>query len=130
MKYLNLFFILIFIVFGLLQLNDPDPLFWLAIYLSGAILCFLAVQKSDPFWLYYLLISFYFVFSTYLFFAKDGVLEWITRHNMKSITGSMDDESPWIEQTREFFGLLILLFAAVINFLRRLKTTRQKSEIL
>jgi hypothetical protein len=58
----------------------------------------------------------YFIYAVYLFVAEDGVLDWINKHNAENIAGTMKAEKPWIEETREFFGILILLVVLLINY--------------
>ncbi len=55
-------------------------------------------------------------YAALLFFAKDGVRNWITKYNHPSLTESMQATKPWIEKTREFFGLLIIIGALLINY--------------
>ena len=50
------------------------------------------------------------------FFAKDGVLDWLNKHNAEDIAATMKAEKPWIEETREFFGLVILVVVLAINY--------------
>jgi hypothetical protein len=50
-------------------------------------------------------------------FQKDGVRDWITKYNKPSLVESMQATKPYIEKTREFFGLLIIAGALLINYL-------------
>jgi hypothetical protein len=45
------------------------------------------------------------------------VLAWAQEHDAENIAQSMKATKPWIEQTREFFGLLILCVALVSNMI-------------
>lgn len=121
MKLINAFFAVIFLFSAGLQFNDPDPALWISIYGYGALACALAFAEKDN-WIWHLggLIVF-LVYAAYLFFVTNGVLFWITQHRSESIIGPMAHEKPWIELTREFFGLLILSFAHLLNLLFRLK---------
>lgn len=65
---------------------------------------------------YLFLIAFYLIYALILFFAKDGVRDWITKYNTPSITESMQAKKPYIEKTREFFGLLIISAALALNY--------------
>jgi len=120
-KIINPFFAVIFLISAGLQFNDPDPALWIAIYGYGALACALAfAEKDNRIWHLGGLIVF-LVYAAYLFFVTNGVLSWITQHKAESITGPMAHEKPWIELTREFFGLLILCFAHLLNLLFRFK---------
>lgn len=116
MKVFNLIFCLLFVFSAALQYNDPDPFLWIPIYMYGAVLCWLAFRNKYYPKAYLIGIFIYLGYAIYLFFAKDGVLDWITRHNAESITTSMKAEKPWIEETREFFGLIILVIVLVVDY--------------
>lgn len=115
MKFANIFFVIIFFLFAFLQLNDTDPLLWFSLYLVGAILCLLSFFKIDQSALLWLALIFYGIFAAYLFFSPNGVLSWYRDYNAENIAQSMTTKKPWIEATWEFFGLLILCFAIVLN---------------
>lgn len=42
---------LLFVLAALLQLNDPDPIAWIAVYGSAAAACALALRGGAPAWL-------------------------------------------------------------------------------
>jgi len=60
----------------------------------------------------------------YLFFTTDGVLDWIQKHNAEDIAGHMKATTPWIEDTREFFGLLILIAVLAVNYVHAKRKVR------
>jgi len=115
MKIFNIIFIFIFIFSAALQYNDPDPYIWVPIYLYGAYLCYQAIYKKYNLILYIIGLVIYIGYAVYLFFDKQGVLSWFGEHNAESITQSMKATKPWIEETREFGGLLILIVVLLIN---------------
>ena len=117
MKAANVFFIILFLLSALLQYNDPDPLIWIAIYLYGATLCLLALKGRYNIILYVAGLLIYVSYAAYLFFSDTGVLNWIKEHDAENIAQSMKATKPWIEETREFFGLIILIAALVINMI-------------
>ena len=116
MKVFNIIFCFLFIVSAALQYNDPDPYIWIPIYLIGATICFQASRgKNYP--VFTLLFSgLFLIYDLYLFFDKFGVLSWLNEHNAENIASSMKASAPWIEETREFFGLLILILVLMINY--------------
>ena len=116
MKILNIFFCIVFIIFAGLQYNDPDPYVWMPIYLYAAILCGLAANSKFYPRAYAVGIVVYAIYALYKFFCKDGVLDWMQLHNSENIAETMKAAKPWIEETREFFGLLILIGALLLNF--------------
>jgi hypothetical protein len=116
MKFFNLLFCLLFIFSAALQYNDPDPYVWMPIYMYGAVLCWLAFRNKFYPKACLIGIIVYSVYAAGLFFWKDGVWDWITQHHAEDIAATMKAEKPWIEETREFFGLVILIVVLAINF--------------
>jgi len=116
MLILNLFFFISFLIFAYFNLNDEDSWLWVPIYTIPAILCLLAVFDIWFSLLYLLLAFVYFLYATKLFFVKDGVLDWIKRYNTPSIVTSMKADKPYVEITREFFGLSIVIIVLLVNY--------------
>ncbi|WP_143304701.1 transmembrane 220 family protein [Chitinophaga vietnamensis] len=117
MKVFNIFFTVVFIIFAGLQYNDPDPYVWMPIYLYAAAFCYLGARKKFyPKW-YIAGILVYLAYAAYLFFTKDGVEDWVAQHHAESITQTMKATKPWIEQTREFFGLFICIGVLGIEYI-------------
>ena len=117
MKVFNLIFCLLFVISAGLQYNDPDPYIWMPIYLYGAVLCWLAFRNKFYPKAYLIGIVVYLVYAIGLFFWKNGVLDWMTKHNAEDIAATMKAEKPWIEETREFFGLVILIVVLAIDYI-------------
>ncbi len=113
---LNGVFCISFILFAYVNLNDKDSWLWVPIYLVAAICCGLAVFKYFYPMIYLVAIAFYLIYAIQLFFSKDGVRDWITVYKKPSIVESMQATKPYIEKTREFFGLLIISAALAINY--------------
>jgi hypothetical protein len=128
MKLFNIIFIVLFIISAGLQYNDPDPYIWIPIYLYGAFLCYLALKRRYIPVLFIGGLVVYGGYALYLFFDKEGVLNWAGEHGAESIVQSMKATKPWIEATREFGGLLILAISIIINmiWLNKPRTTTSK----
>ena len=124
MKIFNSIFILLFVLFAVLQYNDPDPYVWIPIYLLAAYLCWCTYRKQYKPWLFQIALVIFIAYDLYLLFDKTGMLNWAVQHEAENIVQTMKATKPWIEETREFFGLLIVIMVLVINmlYLRRLKT--------
>jgi hypothetical protein len=117
MKLFNIFFCFVFIVFAALQYNDPDPYVWMPIYLYTSLMCWLAFRNKFYPAAYLIGIAVYALYAIYKIFDTNGLIDWITKHNEENIAETMKAEKPWIEETREFFGLVILIVVLLINYL-------------
>lgn len=112
----NVLFLVAFLGFAYVNLNDPDAWLWVSIYLAVAVCCGLLVFKKYYPAVYLSLSAFYLIYAVVLFFAKDGVRDWIIVYKRPSIVETMQAEKPYIEKTREFFGLLIITGALLIDY--------------
>jgi hypothetical protein len=117
MKVFNWFFIVTFIVFAGLQYNDPDPYIWMPIYLYAALLCWFSIRKKFSPSAYWAGLIVYGAYALYKVFDENGLLDWISKHNAQNIAGTMKAETPWVEETREFFGLMIVITVLAINYI-------------
>ncbi len=117
MKALNIILAVLFVVCAALQYNDPDPYIWVPIYIYAAYLCWLAGRNKFYPKAYWLGVIVYLSYAAYLFFDKNGVLSWATEHHAENIAATMKAEKPWIEETREFGGLIIVFAAMLMNLL-------------
>ena len=113
---LNAIFCISFVLFAYVNINDGDSWLWVPIYMFAAACCGLAAFGYCFPKIYLGAITFYLIYAIRLFFAKDGVRDWITKYNKPSIVESMQATKPYIEKTREFFGLLIISAALAINY--------------
>ncbi len=124
LKLFNIFFCIVFILFAAVQYNDPDPYIWIPIYLYTAILCWLAFRNKYFPGAYLLGVAVYATYAVYKFFDQNGVWDWMTKHHATNIAGTMKAEQPWIEETREFFGLVILIVVLLIDYLHSKRKAR------
>jgi general stress protein CsbA len=126
MKVFNIVFCLLFILFAALQYNDPDPYLWIPIYLYAAVLCWFAFRNNYYPGAYLFGIIAYCLYAVYKIFDQNGLLDWITKHDAENIAQTMKAEQPWIEESREFFGLLILIVVLLIDYLYAKKKKHSK----
>ncbi len=113
---LNIFFCISFLGFAYVNLNDKDSWIWVTIYMVAAICCGLAAFHHYYPVVYLVAMGVYLVYAIQLFFAKDGVRDWIFKYQQESLVQSMQATKPYIEKTREFFGLLIITGALLMNY--------------
>jgi hypothetical protein len=126
MKIFNLIFCLVFIACAVLQYNDPDPYLWIPIYLFSAALCWFAFRNKFYPNAYLLGIVLFTIYAVYKVFDENGVLDWINDHGAENIAETMKAEKPWVEEAREFFGLVIMIAVLLINYVY----TKRKKKLL
>jgi len=114
-KIFNTVFAVLFVICAGLQWNDPDPYLWMPLYLLTALSCVYALKDISAKRLNMFNIAVYSPYALYNFVVEDGVLSWATAHNFDSLTQSMMASTPWIENTREFGGLITMIVVCAIN---------------
>jgi len=120
MKFFNIFFCIVFILFAVVQYNDPDHFLLVPIYLYPALLCFLKfIQKPIPTLAYWAGFLVFGVYAIYKMFDTNGIINWVQFHNASNIVSTMKEEKPWIEVSREFFCFVIILIVFVINYIKK-----------
>lgn len=117
MKIFNIITAFLFVVFAALQYNDPDPYLWVPIYLYTAVLCWQASRNKFYPKAYTIGIILYTAYAAYKIFDQNGLLDWINLHDAENIAETMKAEKPWVEESREFFGLLMLILVLVIDLM-------------
>ena len=122
MKRFNQLFVFIFLFFAVVQYNDPDPYLWVPIYLFPAVLCFLATREKFYKNAYTGGFIFFSLYAVYKLLDQNGVIDWMRFHDAANIAATMKAEQPWIEESREFFGLAIILIVLFINYKKFTKT--------
>lgn len=104
---------IIFLLFAVLQYNDPDPLLWMVIYGYTAILLILPIKTLV---FSRVVLASVVLGCIYACFYIPGVYQWLTSGNLSSIAESMKVDKMYIEETREFFGLLIAIVALAYHY--------------
>lgn len=104
---LNKILVGIFLLFAVMQINDPDFFIWVPIYVLVAIVILLFDKGYKILRVLQILLIAYILGMVSYY---PDVMSWI-QNGTPSITGSMQAESPFIEFVREFFGLGICALA-------------------
>jgi len=113
MKLLHAFLTVMFITFALLQLNDPDPALWVIVYSYVALLSLIAFLGRH--FLLPIIIGLLGV-TVWVITLLPGVVAWVQSGASTEVLSSMTASKPYIEQTREFFGLLIILATLFMHY--------------
>lgn len=123
MRVVNFLLAAMFLVFAFVQINDPDPVIWILIYGSMAIVCIMAIFD---FYLKKFLIGLLAVFLVYSFFYVPGVLEWLQQDNKLALFDEVAKmEHLYIEESREFLGLLICVLVLLFYLFRAMKFSKR-----
>ncbi|MEQ9440759.1 MAG: transmembrane 220 family protein [Cyclobacteriaceae bacterium] len=118
-KIVNILLALLFALFAFFQRNDPDPIHWILLYGYVSVMAGLAAFNR-----YYkpLLLLGIAIFIAFFLYLTPGIIDWFA-HDDGLVNVQMSDAKPWIEQTREAFGLLIGLAALVFLWWQQRKTS-------
>jgi hypothetical protein len=103
-KIISFIFFGLFVWSAMIQLNDPDPYHWFAIYLLVAIIHIVVLFKPLSKKLLWVVIVGLLAYSFYHFAY---FMDWLQIDEKAEIFGEMVYEKPYLEGTREFLGLLI-----------------------
>ena len=104
MKVINSLIGILFVVFAAVQYNDPDPFLWIVIYGTVGVISFLKVWGRFP---RNMVLIFLIAVGSYTLIHLPYVIDWITIENSGNLFTGMSEERPYIEGSREFFGLLM-----------------------
>lgn len=115
---------LLFFTMAAIQLNDPDPLYWVVVYIAAALLpcalCFGArLETLSKVVLGMVLAG--------LLISGPGFIDYFASEDYASIYGGMSGDKPYVESAREFGGLMIVvvylaLFEAKIGATKKLNS--------
>jgi hypothetical protein len=113
MRILNFILAAMFLVFAFVQINDPDPVVWILIYGAMAVICILAIFRFYPM---KVLLAMTVALIGYSFFYLPGVLEWMQKDNKALLFDDIAKmQYPYIEEAREFLGLLICVTVLIFH---------------
>ncbi len=122
MKVINIILTVLFALFAIVQLNDPDPWLWVAIYgLVAGISGFAIVGKYSK-GVLYTGIAICVIGLGILF---PDLIDWV-KMGMPNIAETMKTEKSYIEFVREFFGLGISLGALLFHFFQMRKNEKNR----
>ena len=119
MRILNFMLAAMFLVFAFLQINDPDPIIWILIYGIMAAVCVMAIFEFYPRPFLIVLAIGYLLYSVYYF---PGVKVWLAQDDKGQLFDNVAKmEHPFIEESREFLGLMINVSVLIFYLIRSRK---------
>ena len=108
------------LIFAILQWNDVEAPIWLAIYLATAVLA-LIVYKEICIPCCIAWATMVIIFNIYLLIGVIPDLNiLLTNNTYTEIFSAMDDNKPYIEQSREVLGLFIIFAYCLVILIRQL----------
>jgi hypothetical protein len=127
MRIVHALFAILFMIFAFLQVNDPDPALWIVIYGTMALVCVLGIFEV---YVKKLLLLLGIGFIAYCVILFPGVLEWLAQEDPSALfSETMKMEHPYIEESREFLGLVICLMVIVFYLVRASLKTNEKKQM-
>lgn len=125
MKVLNFTLAALFLLFAFVQVNDPDPLLWILIYGSMAVLAVLAMFKIYPRTVIIILLI---VFFGYSLVYVPGVREWLNQEDKSELFDNVAKMNHlYIEEAREFLGLWVCIIVLIFYFIQSRRVTRNSA---
>jgi predicted membrane channel-forming protein YqfA (hemolysin III family) len=119
MRYVNLLLAAMFLVFASLQLNDPDPITWILIYGTMAVVCVMAAFR---YYIRWLMIVQFVCYGIYAIILIPAIRTWLDSPDRSLLFDDLAKmQFPYIEESREFLGLLICITVLVLCWVRSSK---------
>lgn len=106
---------ILFVVFGLFsywQANDLDAGLWVTLYALIALISLLRVFNVYSRPITTVLMIGFLIFS---FWYIDGFFEWLGSDDKGRVFGTMTPEYPYVEESREFLGLILGFLGLLIH---------------
>jgi hypothetical protein len=121
-KIINILLALLFALFSYFQLNDPDAIGWVILY--GYVAVMAAMAAFNRFNLAFLIPG-VVIFTLYFLYLTPSIIDWFASDD--NLVGvEMTDDKPYIEKTREAFGLLMALIALIFVLVQQRKRNSVK----
>ena len=121
MKITNLVLAALFLLFAFVQINDPDPLLWIVIYGAMAAVCVMAAFRYYIKPLLWILLAGFIVYMVVLI---PGMQQWLAQPDKSVLFDEgMKMQNLYIEESREFLGLLICVIVLVVQLVASRKAT-------
>jgi hypothetical protein len=87
----------------------------------SAYVCFQTYKEKFDAFSHWIIVACCVIYAVKLLIDPNGVISWFNDHNAENLVQSMKATKPWIEQTREFGGLLLILIVATVNIITNKK---------
>jgi hypothetical protein len=123
MRIVNFLLAVLFLLFAFVQINDPDPVLWILIYGAMAVFSVMAIFEFYP---KKFLIGILVLYVAYSIAFVPGVIEWLGHENKSALFDEVAKmEHLYIEESREFLGLMICVSVLVFYLFRARKFSKR-----
>lgn len=95
------------------QFNDPDPVYWVAVYTATGLV--IAGQAAGRFSCFWSALTIGAALAGILLTAS-GFGAYVVSGDLRSIFGQMHPAKPYVEQAREFLGLILAIAALTWSY--------------
>lgn len=127
MRILNFLFAVMFLLFAFVQIDDPDPVLWIAIYGGMAVLAILAMFQIYP---RIIIVALLIAFVGYSLTMMDGVREWLSQEDKTALFEDVAKmEHYYIEVAREFLGLVICMAVLTFYLIQSIRLQRSSARV-
>ena len=106
LKIIDPIFALVLLSFAVIQLNDPDPLFWFSLYAICALGPLITIFQPFNHPLFWIGVGFCLAGVAV---TLSGGLDYLKYASQEPLMQEMDVEKPYIEQAREVIGAFVSL---------------------
>lgn len=114
-----------FLIFAFVQINDPDPLLWIVIYGAMAVVSVMAFFKKYS---KALMIGLAVGYCTYAALLFPSAITWLKSDDQALLFDDIAKmQFPYIEETREFLGLVICILGLIFYYIFHLLKERKTS---
>lgn len=103
-KFISAILFALFALFAWFQYNDPDPVLWIFLYGSVAVI---SLMRIFGYYFHFTTVCVMIIIGVYAATLIPGIIEYFSQPNKEELFGEMYKNKPYIEESREFFGLVI-----------------------
>ena len=102
MKILNLVMAAVFLFGAIVQVNDPDPLPWIVVYVAATVVCVMAARGTPPLWMPAAVAAVALGWALFIHLQASG------RAPFMELFAEWEMRDEVVEETRETYGLMII----------------------
>ncbi len=126
MRVVKIVLSLIFLAFAAWQINDPDPILWIIVYGAMVVVSIMTIFERYPTGIMIVMAAGYLVLTIQYF---NGFAEWLGSADRSLLFDDIAKmDHLYIEEAREFMGLLINIVVLLFYFFLDWRKQRRRTE--